>query len=170
LSVGEIIRARREISLMSDQDTLVTPADEVNPLLTAADVMTAAPRTCSKFSTVMEAVLIFQDADCGFVPVVDGGKPIGVLTDRDVALALADFKDALPAMSVGEIMKQGVVTVPSDARLDVVCRTLAEREVRRALVVDDGEQLVGVISLANLAPHMSERGLGGLVHKVIEPG
>ena len=50
---------------MSDQDSLVTPADEVNPLLTAADVMTAAPRTCSKFSTVMEAVLIFQDADCG---------------------------------------------------------------------------------------------------------
>ncbi|MGA9926624.1 MAG: hypothetical protein WBQ29_24725 [Isosphaeraceae bacterium] len=54
---------------MSTRDTLVTPADEVNPLLTADDVMTAAPRTCSKFSTVVEAVLIFQDADCGLVPV-----------------------------------------------------------------------------------------------------
>ena len=81
---------------MPDQDTLVTAADEVNPMLTAADVMTAAPRTWSRFSTVLEAVLIFRDADCGLVPVVDGGKPIGVLTDRDVALALADYKDALP--------------------------------------------------------------------------
>jgi len=153
---------------MSARDTLVTPADEVNPLLTADDVMTAAPRTCSKFSTVVEAVLIFQDADCSLVPVVDGGKPIGVLTDRDVALALADYKDALPAMIVGDLMKQGMATVPSDARLDVVCRTFAERGVRRVLVVDDGEQLVGVISLANLAPHMSERGLGGLVRQVIE--
>ena len=118
----------------------------------------------------MEAVLIFQDADCGFVPVIDGGKPIGVLTDRDVALALADFKDTLPVMPVGDVMKQGVVTVPTEGRLEIVCRTLAERGVRRALVVDDGEQLAGVISLADLAPHMSERGLGELVQKVIEPG
>ena len=71
-------------------------------------------------------------------------------------------------MIVGDLMKQGIATVPSDATLDVVCRTFAERGVRRVLVVDDGEQLVGVISWANLAPHMSERGLGGLVRQVVE--
>ena len=54
--------------------------------LTAADVMTASPRTCSPFSTVLEAVMIFRDADCGAVPIVEDGKPVGVLTDRDVAL------------------------------------------------------------------------------------
>ena len=43
-------------------------------------------------------------------------------------------------------------------------------ECAASLVVDDGEQLAGVISLADLAPHMSERGLGELVHKVVEPG
>ena len=153
---------------MPDRDTLVTSADQVNPLLTAADIMTAAPRTCSPFSTVVEAVLIFRDADCGLVPVVDGGKPVGVLTDRDVALALADYKGALPAMTVGDVMTRDVVTVPSDARLDVVTRTFAGREVRRVLVVDDAGQLAGVISWANLAPHMSERGLGGLVQQVVE--
>ena len=55
---------------MSTRDMLITPADRFNPLLTAADIMTAAPRTCSPFSTVLEAVLIFRDADCGLVPVV----------------------------------------------------------------------------------------------------
>jgi CBS domain-containing protein len=153
---------------MPDHDTLVTPADQVNPLLTAADIMTAAPRTCSTFSTVVEAVLIFRDADCGFVPVVDAGKPVGVLTDRDVALALADSKDSLAAMAVGDVMTRNIAAVPSDARLDVVIRTFTERGVRRVLVVDDAGQLAGVISWKDLAPHVSERGLGGLVHRVVE--
>ena len=42
--------------------------------LTAADVMTATPRTCSTFSTVLEAVMIFRDNDCGAVPILDGGQ------------------------------------------------------------------------------------------------
>ena len=50
--------------------------DELKSLsnLTAADVMTAAPRTCSRFSTVLEAVMIFRDADCGAVPVLEEGN------------------------------------------------------------------------------------------------
>ena len=60
---------------------------------TAADLMTPNPRTCSPFSSVLEAVLIFRDADCGAGPVVDAGQPVGILTDRDVALALADHPD-----------------------------------------------------------------------------
>src|SRR4051812_36173245 len=105
---------------MPDHDALVTPADRVNPLLTAADVMTPAPRTCSPFSTVLEAVLIFRDADCGFVPVIDAGKPVGALTDRDVALALARYRGALAATPVGEVMTRSVASAPSDARLDAV--------------------------------------------------
>jgi CBS domain-containing protein len=153
---------------MPARDPLVTEADAFNPLLTAADLMSAAPRTCSKFSTVLEAVLIFRDADCGLVPVVDGGVPVGVLTDRDVALALADFGDELPRMTVGDVMTPGAATVPADARLDAVRREFEERRVRRVLVVDDAGHLSGVIAWADVAPHLSERGLGGLVHKVVE--
>ena len=63
---------------------------KVRATLTAADVMTANPRTCSAFSTVLEASLLFHDVGCGAVPVVDAGRPIGILTDRDVALAVAN--------------------------------------------------------------------------------
>lgn len=153
---------------MPTQDTLITAADQVNPLLTAADVMTAAPRTCSKFSTVLEAVLIFRDADCGFVPVVDGGTPVGVLTDRDVALALADHPDDLPETALADVMTGGAVTVRGDDKLDAVKAKFSDRGVRRLLVVNADGGLVGVISWADLAPHVSERGLGGLVHRVVE--
>src|SRR3954468_11879272 len=97
---------------MPTPDTLVTPADAINPLLTAADIMTPSPRTCSNFSTVLEAVMIFRDADCGLVPVLENGKPIGVLTDRDVALALIDHGARLPSMSMAEVMSRGIASIP----------------------------------------------------------
>src|SRR5262249_31804767 len=59
-------RADRESKAMVDHEEQKTLAT-----LAAADVMTTAPLTCSKFSTVLEAVMIFRDADCGAVPVLD---------------------------------------------------------------------------------------------------
>ena len=149
---------------MPSRDTLVTPADQFNPLLTAADVMTPAPRTCSTFSSVLEAVLIFRDADCGLVPVLEDGKPIGVLTDRDVALALLDHGGRLSSMAVADIASRGVATVPPDAPLGAVIEAFGERGgVRRLLVVDADRHLLGIISWSDLAPHVSDRGFGGLV-------
>src|SRR5438270_13257849 len=97
--------------------------------LTAADVMTPDPRSCSPFSTVLEAVLIFRDADCGAVPVVEDGKPVGILTDRDVALALAEYPD-LVGRSVADIMSRGVISVSPEANLDTIKDRFADQAVR----------------------------------------
>ncbi len=78
--------------------------------MTAADIMTRYPRTCSAFSSVLEASTLFQDADCGAVPVVNGGRPIGILTDRDVALAVANNPD-LGNRPVSEFMSKDVIPV-----------------------------------------------------------
>ena len=102
--------------------------------LTAADVMTANPRTCSPFSSVVEASLLFQDLDCGAVPVVDGGRPIGILTDRDVALAVANNPD-LGNRPVADFMSKEVVSVAPDASLEEVAAKFAEHAMRRLLVV-----------------------------------
>jgi len=154
---------------MPHPDALVTPADEFNPLLTAADIMTPSPRTCSNFSTVLEAVLIFRDADCGLVPVLEDGQPVGVLTDRDVALALLDHGDRLSSMSVAEVMTRGIASIPPDANLGEVKAAFGEHgNVRRLLVVGGGGDLLGVVSWSDLAAHASARGLGELVKKTIE--
>src|SRR5215217_8289861 len=87
---------------------------------TAADVMTSDVRTCSVFSTVLEAVMIFRDADCGAVPVIEEAKPVGVLTDRDVALALADYEERLPTLPVGEIMTKGIIAVTPETEINTV--------------------------------------------------
>ena len=135
--------------------------------LTAADLMTPSPRTCSPFSTVTEAALIFRDEDCGAVPVLEDGKPVGLLTDRDVALAAAEYPD-LPDRPVSDLMSQGVVTVPADLPLEQVEAKFGEAAVRRLLVVDAKGQLLGIVAWADLVAHLPEGEVGQVVAEVIE--
>jgi CBS domain-containing protein len=135
-------------------------------LITAADVMTPAPRTCSSYSTVLEAVMIFRDNDCGAVPILDAGKPVALLTDRDVALALAQYPD-LANRSVSEIVAPGVISVAPDASLTDVCSALSTQGVRRILVADSAGGVLGIISWADIAPVLSERALGRMVKDTV---
>ncbi len=125
--------------------SVATPED-----MTAADVMTPVARTCSPFSTVTEAVLFFKDQDTDVVPVVDAGKPVGVVVDRDVALAVADAPD-LAARPVSEIMVTSFPTVPTDAHVDQVLQAMSAAGSRLALAVDAEGLLVGLIFWAELA-------------------
>jgi CBS domain-containing protein len=136
--------------------------------ITAADVMTASPRTCSTFSTVLEAVMIFRDSDCGAVPILGEGKPVAVLTDRDVALAIGEFPD-LVSRPVSDIMVPGVVAVSPDDGLGDVCEVLRSQGVRRVLVVDPIMQVLGIIGWADIAPVLSDRMMGQVVKNVIIP-
>jgi len=136
--------------------------------LTAADVMTAAPRTCSTFSTVLEAVLIFRDADCGAVPVLEEGKPVGVLTDRDVALSLADHEEALAGLPVSQIMSRGVISVAPETDLDSIVDQFGDRRVRRLLVIDAENRLQGIVAWADIAPYVRDQRIGEAVTEVVE--
>ncbi|HWE40290.1 MAG TPA: CBS domain-containing protein [Isosphaeraceae bacterium] len=134
---------------------------------TAADLMTPAPRTCSTFSTVLEAVMIFRDADCGAVPVTEDGEPVGILTDRDVALALIDKGGELIDLPVSDIMTRGVVSIRPDASLEEIESTFAEKAVRRLLVTSGG-QLVGIVAWHDVSPYVSPQKLGRVVSDVVE--
>lgn len=143
------------------------PQTRGNRPLTAAEVMTPSPRTCSPFSSVLEAVMIFRDADCGSVPVVDAGQPVGVLTDRDVALALADHPD-LAKLPVSEVMTPGSVTVSPDTPIEQVKEQFGAHGVRRLLVADASGQLLGIIAFADIAPYLPDREVGAVVTEVVE--
>ncbi len=147
---------------------LVSPSDLLNPMLKACDVMTHGPRTCSPRSTALEAVMIFRDANCGFVPIVEEGRLVGVLTDRDVALALSEHEVDLAGRPVEELMTREVVTIVEDSSLDSVLETMETRGLRRLPVVDSHGQLGGVLSLTDLSPHLSERALGRAVGRFFE--
>ncbi|APW64282.1 CBS domain-containing protein [Paludisphaera borealis] len=144
--------ARLEFSIMS-----VDPSNSIENAateeLTAADVMTPLSRTCSPFSTVTEAVMIFKEEDSDVVPVVDTGKPLGVVIDRDVALAVADNPD-LAQQPVTAIMSKDVPSVAADASLDTVVHTMTTANSRIALVIDASSNLVGIVTWTELAKRL----------------
>jgi CBS domain-containing protein len=147
---------------------LGSQSDLVDPDLRIAQAMTVAPRTCSPMSMVIEAVLIFRDADCGVVPITDTGKPVGVLTDRDIALALPNHESDLARTPVGELMSKDVVTIGLDDSLELAMERLGDHGVRRLLVVDDEGLLQGILSWADLAPHLTTAALGRVVSRIVE--
>lgn len=133
----------------------------------AADVMNSGPRTCSKFSRVIEAVLIFKDEDCGIVPIVDAGKPIGVVTDRDVALGLARFDD-LVSQPVESIMSTDLISVAPTTPLNDVVDKMRDSGVRRLLVVDAAGLLAGVIAWKDVSAQLPQCVVGQIVTNVVE--
>jgi len=140
---------------------------QTNSPVTAAEIMTPDLRTCSPFSTVLEAVMLFRDADCGAVPIMQDGKAIGILTDRDVALALATYPD-LATRPVTDVMSTNVVCIDQGASLDAVRELFGEKSVRRLLVTGADNALVGIISWADLANYASDREVGEVVTEIVE--
>lgn len=136
--------------------------------ITAADVMTPSPRTCSTFSTVLEAVMIFRETDCGAVPILAEGIVVAILTDRDVALAIPDYPDLIDR-PVSDIMKEGVVSVGPTDSLETLCEALQSHAVRRVLVIDSASQILGIIGWADIAPVLTDRALGQVVKTAVMP-
>ena len=142
-------------------------AEATQSPLTAADVMTTHPRTCSAFSSVLEASVLVRDVDGGAVPVLDGGRPVGILTDREVALAVANNPD-LGNRPVSDFMSKDVISVAPEASLEEVGALFGQQGIHRLLVIDADGQLRGIIAWSDLAPHISEASLGRLVGEVDE--
>ena len=67
------------------------------------DIMTAEPRTCSPGTSLAVAAALMLDGDCGVLPVVDGGKLVGVVTDRDMYIALSTRNTVASQLTAGEV-------------------------------------------------------------------
>src|SRR6516164_3046927 len=125
------------------------------------DVMTEAPYYCQPETNLGSATELMWNADCGFLPVrsVDG-KIVGVVTDRDICIALGT-RNRLPGdVTVGEVMSNRVFACSPDDDVHVVLRTMQEGGVRRLPVIVENGTLVGVISMDDLLLRAEAAGIG----------
>jgi len=112
------------------------------------DVMTTNPRTVSPGDPIQNAARIMRDEDTGVVPVVDNGRPVGVVTDRDIvvrAIANGELNK-----SVRDIVSKEVVTARPDMSTREAAELMSEHQVRRLPVVEN-DRLVGIVSIGDLA-------------------
>ena len=120
----------------------------------AQDIMARNPRCVTPQTSVREAARLMQSEDVGALPVVqDEGsrKLVGMITDRDIAIrVVAEGKNG-EQTKVSEIMSGGrLATARADDDVEQVMKTMGREQVRRIPIVDDREQLLGVVSQADV--------------------
>jgi len=121
------------------------------------DVMTPNPRCVSPNDSIQNAARIMRDEDTGVVPVVDNGKPVGVITDRDIVVR-AVAREADPASTaVGDCLSLNAIVAHPDWSTEQAMQTMAQAQVGRLPVLDDADQLVGVVTLSSLAFRAPEK-------------
>jgi CBS domain-containing protein len=133
------------------------------------DVMTPSPTTVEPDASVVEAARTMRERDTGIVPVVENGKLIGTVTDRDIVVRLiAEGRDPGSA-TVREIASTDLVTVDPQQDLDEGLRLMARHKVRRLPVVETDGRLVGIVSQADVARQEDDARTGEVVEQISEP-
>ena len=113
------------------------------------DIMTAQPKAAAPNTSLSAAAQLLWGADCGILPVVDGGKLVGVVTDRDMYIALATRNQPASQLTVGDVAAGKLWTCGPDDDVHVALDTMRTQRVRRLPVTQDGA-LVGIISMNDL--------------------
>lgn len=118
------------------------------------DVMTQSAVCCNADTNVGAAVELLWVRNCGMLPVVgDDQKLLGVVTDRDICIAMGT-RNRLPGeVTVGEIATQNVVTCKPDDEIHEALHTMAEKQVRRLPVVNKEGVPQGILSMDDIITH-----------------
>jgi CBS domain-containing protein len=113
------------------------------------DIMTPRPATASPNTTLAAAAPLLLGADCGFLPVVDGGKLVGVVTDRDMYVALATRNKTASQLTVADVTTGKVSACHPDDDVHAALDLMASQRVRRLPVTENGA-LLGIVSINDL--------------------
>jgi CBS domain-containing protein len=130
---------------------------------TVKDVMTTNVVYLPSETTIADAAQTMREQDIGDIAVADGETLLGLLTDRDIVVrAVAERRDP-DATTVGEIMTRDLVMVRSDDTIQQAALLMRDKAIRRLLVCDDNQGLVGVVSIGDLAERIDpDSVLGGI--------
>jgi CBS domain-containing protein len=114
------------------------------------DIMTGDPRVCTPDTTVAEAAHLMWEGDCGILPIVDDGELVGVVTDRDMYIALATRNEHAAKLRVGAVATRKVVTCTPEDDVQTALTSMKDARVRRLPVVGFGNTVLGILSLNDM--------------------
>lgn len=136
---------------------------------TIRDLMTKNVVTVTLQDNVHEIAVKMRDHNIGFIPVVDGGRAIGCVTDRD--LVIRGYAEKRPGSAeVAAVMTSPCVKVSPDITPEEAAGIMASRQIRRLVVEEDG-RLVGVVAIGDLAVRDDlRRESGEALGEISEPG
>jgi len=118
------------------------------------EIMTGTPYTCHRETNLGEATQLMWTGNCGFLPVLgDDGRVCGVVTDRDICVALGTRSKLAGDVSVGEVASTKVYSCSPEEEIHVALLTMRDGHVRRLPVIDADGKAVGVLSMDDILLH-----------------
>jgi CBS domain-containing protein len=134
-----------------------------------SEVMTETVRTVRPDQRVQEAANFMLSADAGSIPVAEGDRLVGIITDRDIAVR-GVAKGYGPDTPVRELMSNDVICARIDDAVEDAAARMSEAQVRRLPVVDQDQRLCGIVSLADLSREADTDCASEALEGVSQPG
>jgi CBS domain-containing protein len=132
------------------------------------DAMTSSPQSIGISESVVKAARLMRDEDIGSLPVVEDGRLVGMITDRDVTVRVVAESAELESIQVGDVFSREAVMVAPHQDLDEALRLMAHHQLRR-LPVTDGDRLVGILAQADVAHEEDSEKVGEMVEAISDP-
>lgn len=133
------------------------------------DVMTRDVEVARPDDTIQQVARRMSELDTGVMPVCDGRKVQGVITDRDIVLRIVAEAGDINA-PVSQYMTEGVEYAFDDDALDKVTERMGDQQIRRMIVVDRNKDLVGIVSIGDIARDGKAKAVGRALGEISEPG
>jgi CBS domain-containing protein len=133
------------------------------------EVMTRDVKLVSPKQSICDAAKMMAECDAGALPVGEGDRLVGVITDRDIAIrAIAEDKG--PDTPVADVMTKQVLYCFEDESVDHVAQNMGEQQVRRLPVLNREKRLVGIVSIGDLSRKAKPNTAGKAVAAISQPG
>ena len=128
------------------------------------EIMMCTPYTCRKETNLAEASELMWKGDCGFLPVNGpDGKVCGVITDRDICIALGTRDKLAREVTAGEVSCGKLFACSPEDEIHLALLTMREGKVRRLPVIDSDGKAVGILSMDDILLHAEPVGTGKIV-------
>ena len=134
-----------------------------------SEVMTRDVQTVRSDQTAQDAANFMLDCDSGSIPVMEGDRLIGMITDRDIAVR-GVAKGNGPDTPVRELMTNDIICARENDDIEEIASKMSQAQVRRLPVVDDQEKLCGIVSLGDLSRESDEQTASQALEGVSQPG
>jgi CBS domain-containing protein len=129
-------------------------SEERSSTMKVQDIMTTHVKACAPDARLSAVAALMWDVDCGVLPVVsDGGKVMGVITDRDIAIALGTRNRLASDIEVSEAMSKQIYSCAADDDIHTALKIMRKDRVRRLPVVNEEGRLQGIVSMNDIALH-----------------
>ena len=123
------------------------------------EIMTRSVETIAPFDTIMEAARKMETEDIGFLPVLNEGALVGVITDRDITVRAVSKGMDPEYTTVEEAMTNDIVSLPENSDIEDASDLMEDRNIRRLVITGENDQPVGVVSKDKVALYLGVYGM-----------